>query len=108
MDSKKVAEQILKKVGGPDNVHSLVHCMTRLRFTLNDESLVDYEESKKTRRRPDVMKKNGQSQVIIGNDVGALYKELNKLGNFDSSSNAQLPENKANQNIFSKILDVIA
>src|SRR5699024_5941771 len=52
--------------------------------------------------------KNGQYQVIIGNEVGAVYKELNKLGNFDSSSNDQLPENKAKQNIFSKILDVIA
>lgn len=108
MDSKKVAEQILKKVGGTDNVHSLVHCMTRLRFTLNDESLVDDEEMKKTQGVLDVMKKNGQYQVIIGNEVGAVYKELNKLGNFDSSSNDQLPENKAKQNIFSKILDVIA
>src|SRR5699024_5456949 len=100
--------QILKKVGGTDNVHSLVHCMTRLGFTLNDESLVDDEEMKKTQGVLDVMKKNGQYQVIIGNEVGAVYKELNKLGNFDSSSNDQLHENKAKQNIFSNILHVIA
>src|SRR5699024_5681227 len=108
MDSKKVAEQILKKVGGTDNVHSLVNCMTRLGFTLNDEFLDDDEEMKKTQDVLEVIKKSGHYQVIIVNEVWAVYKELNKLGNFDSSSNDQLPENKAKQNIFSKILDVIA
>src|SRR5699024_5286553 len=99
MDSKNVAEQILKKVGSPDNVHSLVHRKTRLRCTRNDESVVDDEEMTKTRVVLDVMTKNGQDSVSIGNGVGAVYKELNKLGNFDSSSNDELPENKAKQNI---------
>src|SRR5699024_12776914 len=79
-----------------------------VRVAQNDESLVDDEGMNKTQCVLDVMKKNGQYLVISGNEVGAVYKELNKLGNFDSSSNDQLPENKAKQNIFSKILDVIA
>ncbi|MDM8099105.1 beta-glucoside-specific PTS transporter subunit IIABC [Oceanobacillus oncorhynchi] len=107
MDAQKVAEQILKTVGGPENVQSLVHCMTRLRFTLNDESIVDDEDVKKTKGVLDVMKKNGQYQIIIGNEVGAVYKELNKLGNFGSSDDKP-PENKKKQNIFSRVLDVIA
>ena len=46
----KSGEQILERMGGKDNVISLVHCMTRLRFTLKDESIVDDELVKKTKR----------------------------------------------------------
>ena len=43
MDYTKVGKQILERMGGKDNVISLVHCMTRLRFRLIDESIVDDE-----------------------------------------------------------------
>lgn len=108
MDTKQLAEQILKKVGGPGNVHSVVHCMTRLRFTLKDRSIVDDEDMKKIKGVLDVMEKSGQYQIIIGNEVGAVYKELNSLGNFGSSSPQQPTPNRKKQNIFSSILDVIA
>ena len=48
MDYANVAKKILQRVGGKENVISLVHCMTRLRFTLKDESIVDDEAVKKT------------------------------------------------------------
>ena len=41
MDYENTAKKILQRVGGKDNVINLVHCMTRLRFTLKDESIVD-------------------------------------------------------------------
>ena len=47
MDYKKLAERILEKLGGKENVESVVHCMTRLRFVLKDESQVDDEQVKK-------------------------------------------------------------
>lgn len=47
MDYKLLAEKILERVGGKNNVEELVHCMTRLRFTLKDESIVDDELVKK-------------------------------------------------------------
>ena len=43
MDYENTAKKILQRVGGKDNVINLVHCMTRLRFTLKDESIVDDE-----------------------------------------------------------------
>lgn len=43
MDYESIAKKILQRVGGKENVISLVHCMTRLRFTLKDESIVDDE-----------------------------------------------------------------
>ena len=49
MDYANVAKKILQRVGGKENVISLVHCMTRLRFTLKDESIVDDEAVKKTK-----------------------------------------------------------
>ena len=38
MKYTNTAKEILKTVGGEDNIESLVHCMTRLRFVLKDES----------------------------------------------------------------------
>ena len=47
MDYENTAKKILQRVGGKDNVINLVHCMTRLRFTLKDESIVDVTNGKK-------------------------------------------------------------
>ena len=57
MDYKKLAERILEKLGGKENVESVVHCMTRLRFVLKDESQVDDEQVKKIKGVIGVMKK---------------------------------------------------
>ena len=74
MDYKKLAERILEKLGGKENVESVVHCMTRLRFVLKDESQVDDEQVKKIKGVIGVMKKSGQYQIIIGNEVASVYK----------------------------------
>lgn len=108
MDYTKVGKQILERVGGKDNVISLVHCMTRLRFTLKDESIVDDELVKKTKGVMGIMKKSGQYQIIIGNEVAAVYKEICKLGNFQSKGKPQNNKPKEKQGIFSTILDVIS
>ena len=86
MDYASVAKKILQRVGGKENVISLVHCMTRLRFTLKDESIVDDEAVKKTKGVMGVMKKAGQYQIIIGNDVANVFAELNKLGSFSNEA----------------------
>ncbi|MGL5313014.1 MAG: beta-glucoside-specific PTS transporter subunit IIABC [Peptostreptococcaceae bacterium] len=108
MDYTKVGKQILERMGGKDNVVSLVHCMTRLRFTLKDESIVDDELVKKTKGVMGIMKKSGQYQIIVGNEVGAVYKEICKLGNFQSKGKPQNNKPKEKQGIFSTILDVIS
>ena len=50
MDYENIAKKILHRVGGKDNVVSVIHCMTRLRFTLKDQSIVDDEAIKKDKR----------------------------------------------------------
>lgn len=108
MDYKSVAKKILQRVGGAENVTGLVHCMTRLRFNLKDESIVDDEAVKKTKGVMGVMKKGGQYQIIIGNDVGYVYEELNKLGKFSN----QVPKKKENstekKNILTMLMDTIS
>ena len=108
MDYKKVAEKILERVGGKNNVQGLVHCMTRLRFKLKDESIVDDELVKKTKGVMGIMKKGGQYQIIIGNEVGAVYKEICQLGDFQSDSTPKNEKQKENQGIVSSILDTIS
>lgn len=108
MDYQKVAEQILKKVGGRENVVSVVHCMTRLRFVLKDETIVNDEAVENTRGVLGIMKKGGQYQIIIGNEVNAVYKEIIKLGNFEEVNTKEQEKTKEKQNIFSTILDVIS
>lgn len=108
MDYESVAKKILQCVGGAENVTGLVHCMTRLRFNLKDESIVDDEAVKKTKGVMGVMKKGGQYQIIIGNDVGYVYEELNKLGKFSN----QVPKKKENstekKNILTMLMDTIS
>ena len=108
MDYESTAKKILQRVGGKDNVLNLVHCMTRLRFTLKDESIVDDEAVKKTKGVMGVMKKGGQYQIIIGNDVANVYAELNKLGNFSNKAPQKTSEKKEKQNVFSMLMDTIS
>ncbi|OUP50015.1 beta-glucoside-specific PTS transporter subunit IIABC [Lachnoclostridium sp. An181] len=108
MDYESVAKKILQRVGGKENVVSLVHCMTRLRFTLKDESIVDDEAVKKTKGVMGIMKKAGQYQIIIGNDVGNVFAELNKLGHFSNEVPKKAPEKKEKKNILSALMDTIS
>lgn len=107
MDYSIVAKKILEKLGGESNVNSVMHCMTRLRFTLKDESIVNDEEVKKIKGVMGVTKKGGQYQIIIGNEVSKCYKEVIKLGNFSDSSNKTEDSNEK-QSIITKVLDIVS
>lgn len=108
MDYESTAKKILQRVGGKENVISLVHCMTRLRFNLKDESIVDDEAVKKTKGVMGVMKKGGQYQIIIGNDVSYVYDELNKLGNFSNKVPEKKQENNEKKNLVTTLMDTIS
>lgn len=108
MDYENTAKKILQRVGGKDNVINLVHCMTRLRFTLKDESIVDDEAVKKTKGVMGIMKKGGQYQIIIGNDVGNVFNELNKPGNFSNEVKEVPAKSNEKKNIFTMLMDTIS
>lgn len=81
IDYAALAPDLLEKVGGQDNVSSLAHCATRLRFVLKDESKADTDAIKNTSGVVTVVQAGGQYQVVIGNDVPEVYDALmNRLG----------------------------
>lgn len=107
MEYGATAKQILNRLGGEKNIVSVTHCMTRLRFVLKDEKSVSDEQVKAIPRVVGVMRKGGQYQIIIGNEVAKCYKELCKLGSFsDQGGKSSAPAKRGN--IISIILDAIA
>ena len=76
VDNKKLASAILEKVGGKENIEFLVHCMTRLRFNLKDQSLAKQSEIEEIPGVLGTMIQNGQFQVIIGETVPDVYEKL--------------------------------
>ena len=72
-DYQQLARDIVALVGGPDNVNSLTHCVTRLRFKLKDESIAKTAEIEALKGVIQVMKASGQYQVVIGTDVTQVY-----------------------------------
>lgn len=73
MDAKKLARQILKEVGGKDNIKEMFHCVTRLRFYLKDKSAVDLNRIKELDGVIGAQYQSEQLQIIIGNEVGAVH-----------------------------------
>ena len=76
MNYKKLAEDILQNVGGTGNVAGLTHCGTRLRFNLKEESRAKTEVIKKLKGVMGVVSSGDQYQIIIGSDVGSVFKEV--------------------------------
>lgn len=74
-----LARDIVKNVGGKENVLGLVHCITRLRFTLKDESLANDEVLKNMDGVVTAMKSGGHYQVVIGNHVPEVFEDVMPL-----------------------------
>ncbi|MCC0673711.1 PTS glucose transporter subunit IIA [Clostridioides sp. ES-S-0145-01] len=103
---KQLAQDIVKNVGGKENIGGLVHCITRLRFTLKDESIANDDVLKNMEGIVTVMKSGGQYQVVIGNHVEAVYKDVVEIiGLDDSSTNS---ETKKSGSMLDKCIDIIS
>lgn len=74
-----LAKAIVKNIGRKENVNSLTHCITRLRFELKDESKAKNEVIKNMDGVVTVMKSGGQYQVVIGNHVPEVYADVMPL-----------------------------
>lgn len=109
-DYAVVSKKIVEQIGGVENIASLTHCMTRLRFVLHDESKANETTIKEIDGVMGVVRQGGQFQVIIGNHVGTAYQEILKLGNFGEQSEIARGEKKEPltlKTIGNKILDAI-
>ena len=109
-DYAVVSKNIVEHIGGIGNIASVTHCMTRLRFVLNDEGKADDAAVKAIDGVLGVVRQGGQFQVIIGNHVGTAYQEILMLGNFGEESAIARGEKKEPltlKKIGNNILDAI-
>lgn len=104
MDFKNLANDIIKEIGGQENVTNVTHCATRLRFNLNDHSVPNDEKIKRLKGVTGVVDSNNQYQVIIGPEVASVYNELP----LDTIGNSAPAESKSDASLISRLLDFIA
>jgi beta-glucoside PTS system EIICBA component len=107
MKNKELAESIIQHVGGKNNIISLVHCATRLRFALKDETKANAEILKKRKGIITVVQNSGQFQVVIGNNVADVYSDIMQLTNLDQTTNTDTQPNKKS-GILSKLIDLVS
>lgn len=100
-----LAKEILNYVGGKDNVNSLTHCITRLRFKLKDESIAQDEALKNLEGVVTVMKSAGQYQVVIGNQVQDVYEQLAPLLHAEQPQTVQGAEK---EKLLDRFVDIIS
>lgn len=87
-----LAKEIVKNVGGKENVEGLVHCITRLRFTLKDEKIAKDDILKNMDGVVTVMKSGGQYQVVIGNHVPEVFEDVMALLDLNENKDASAPQ----------------
>lgn len=109
MNYAETARKLLEAVGGESNIKTVTHCMTRMRFVLQNETDIDDETVKNIPGVLGVARQGGQYQVIIGNDVPQCYEEFMKLGSFGQGGAE--PEEKKKitpKSVVNGIIDAIA
>ncbi|AIS03255.1 beta-glucoside-specific PTS transporter subunit IIABC [Lactococcus lactis] len=104
----ELAQDILEHVGGRDNVNSLVHCITRLRFRLKDESKADDEYLKQREGVVTVVKSGGQYQVVIGNEVTDVFDAVSKVGHLKTNEAVDEQDEEAPKGFVAKFIDLMS
>ena len=110
MDYIALAKAILENIGGNENVKSVVHCATRLRFTLLDAAKADTEKIGKLKGVLKVVNAGGQYQIVIGPDVPRVYQEVISLGGFEAHAGVEdaEAEKEDKRSPLSKVLESVA
>ncbi|MFP3042064.1 PTS transporter subunit EIIC [Treponema primitia] len=106
MDYEQVGKEILVYVGGEENVSDFVHCATRLRFSVRDNAKVDIKALEAVKGVIAVVKKSGNIQVVLGQDVAHVYNWLVKNSRLDDPKNRDVGQDKPAGT--AKIFDLIS
>ncbi|MDF2884607.1 MAG: sugar transporter [Clostridiaceae bacterium] len=105
MNYKNLAKEILQASGNVENIAVVNHCATRLRLTLNDNSKIDENKIKSIKGVMGLVTRGKEIQVVIGTEVGNVYNEFVKLGDFKKGGKVEADGKK---NIFGSIVDFIS
>lgn len=104
---EQLAKEIVKNVGGKENILALTHCVTRLRFQLKDESLGKDEVLKNMDDVVTVMKSAGQYQVVIGNHVPDVYADVCEVAGIGGDT-ANIEVEKPKRNIGEAFIEIVS
>lgn len=105
IDYQKTARELVKELGGNENITNVTHCATRLRFILKDESIVDSAKVSKIQGVITTIQAGGQYQVVIGNHVKDAFEYVMQLVTIDEK---QTGGAKQKVGVLSKLVDVIS
>ncbi|MBE5955349.1 MAG: PTS beta-glucoside transporter subunit EIIBCA [Lachnospiraceae bacterium] len=103
---ESLAADIVKLVGGKENINHVRHCQTRLRFTLADEKIADTAALEATKGVTKVIINAGVYQVVIGTHVADVFEEVEKL--VDTNKNAVSSNTGEKKNIAETVIDFVA
>lgn len=101
----KLAKDIVKDIGGKENVLDAYHCQTRLRFKLKDDKIVDKDALNDLDGVVQIVEKGGVFQVVIGTNVADVFEEVAKFIDVDSN-NDEAPKEKVN--LGNRIIDFVS
>lgn len=104
-DYGQIADKMIAAMGGKDNIKEVFHCMTRLRFYVKSKSKMNEADIKSLAEVSGINWHNDQFQVIVGNEVDAVYKALVEKG--VPSEDASKDSTKKNQGVVSNIIDSV-
>ncbi|MDO4169364.1 MAG: PTS system trehalose-specific EIIBC component [Lachnospiraceae bacterium] len=105
----KEAEQLLDLVGGKQNIAAVTHCVTRMRFVLNDPAAADVEKIEEMKVVKGTFTQAGQFQVIIGNTVSDFYNDFTAVAGIEGvSKDAVKNAAKQNQNALQRAIAALA
>ncbi len=102
MQYQQLADEIIDGVGGKNNIHSVMHCATRLRFKLKDSRKANTAALKQNPGVIMVVESGGQYQVVIGNNVGEVYRLLGTENGPSDGADA------SKENLFARFIDLVS
>lgn len=106
---RDLAQFIIDNVGGKENIISVVHCTTRLRFKLKDEAKANDDQLKANDGIVTVVKSSGQYQVVIGTHVDKVYDDVLAVGGLTGGGQvADDYEDKSNMSLMDRFIDLIS
>lgn len=103
---RDLAEKIVANVGGKENINSLTHCITRLRFKLKDEAKANENVLNNMDGVVTVMKSGGQFQVVIGNHVPNVYEDVVDVAGLGTSTASD--DQDETKGFFNKLIDLLS
>lgn len=106
MDKVAIVKKIVQSVGGEENINNAWHCMTRLRFNLKNEKLIDFDAINDLPGVVGSQYQNEQLQIVIGTNVDEYFQPLAEELNLDTDQKQDTPAEK--KGLVSLFMDTVS